>query len=99
MVRFFCKACGSLKVSVSLPDELSDDAHVKCSHCARPLLTWGAFKQKIACVVAGSSGLIAGEGCSSDPLPAGLLPAPAEILDADVMIHGNLEVPMRGRIQ
>jgi hypothetical protein len=43
-VPFACRSCGS--PAVVLPEELNDNASVRCEGCNDVLATWGAFKAR-----------------------------------------------------
>ena len=72
---FACSACGC--PSVVLPEELQDEALVRCQRCTSPLATWAVFKARTTQVIlAETHGQIRDSGLlGPDPLDADLLRA------------------------
>jgi hypothetical protein len=73
---FACSACGC--PSVVLPEELVDEALVRCQRCTSPLATWAVFKARTTqAILVETHGKITDSGLlGSDPLDAALLKAP-----------------------
>ncbi len=72
---FACSACGC--PSVVLPEELVDEALVRCQRCTSPLATWAVFKARTTqTILAETHGRITDSGLlGPDPLDDDLLRA------------------------
>jgi hypothetical protein len=72
-MRYACEVCGC--PTICLPEQLTDDAELRCQGCRRQLGTWAEFRERVkAMIMAERSGVDLGRVMSSDPLDE---PAPA----------------------
>ena len=73
-MRYECHECGS--PAVKLPEQLDENAVVRCQGCGKPVATWAAFKHSMTRAVLADSRSTGARGnaVSYDPLDPGLLP-------------------------
>ena len=70
-MHYECHECGS--PAVKLPEQLYENAVVRCQGCGKPVATWAAFKHSMTQAVLADSKIAgtSGSAVSYDPLDPG----------------------------